>query len=292
MTVTLPPRPVVTSTVPFNQAAALGSYQAIIGDITALDNSGGTGPSAALQFEALARHLASLEGTTAPPGLDPPSWFGRVASLRLFADAASAEALAASPQAPARYGVIRSEVGVLLAMVNGALRTNLVLPVPPATTKNHDDLRTLSEAALNRTGSGVILPPADFTEEISFQDPFPGSGRSDCRVRRSPRPSPGPRGGRPLDRPQRRQRTRRRGSRRLGALLDDRQPRPVRDLLRPHRRRPGHRCGRSHPQRASGHPTDRSSCRWRLPSRAAPATASRSRPRSPRRSPRPLRSST
>lgn len=135
VTVTLPPRPVVTSTVPFNQAAALGSYQAIIGDVTALDSSGGTGPSAALQFEALARHLASLEGTTAPPGLDPPSWFGRVASLRLFADAASAEALAASPQAPARYGVIRSEVGVLLAMVNGALRTNLVLPVPPATTR-------------------------------------------------------------------------------------------------------------------------------------------------------------
>ena len=133
VTVTLPPRPVVTPTAPFNQASALASYQAIIGDISALDRSGGTGPSAALNFEALARHLTSLEGTTAPPGLDPPSWFGRVASLRLFADAASAEALAGSPQAPARYGVIRSEVGVLLAMVNGALRTNLVLPLPPAT---------------------------------------------------------------------------------------------------------------------------------------------------------------
>ena len=134
VTVTLPPRPVVTSTVPFNQATALASYQAIIGDITALDRSRATGPSAALQFEALARHLTSLEGTAAPPGLDPPSWFGRVASLRLFADAATAEALAGSPQAPARYGVIRSEVGVLLAMVNGALRTNLVLPAPVATT--------------------------------------------------------------------------------------------------------------------------------------------------------------
>ena len=134
VTVTLPPRPVVTSTAPFDQATALASYQAIIGDISALDRSGGTGPSAALQFEALARHLTSLEGTAAPPGLDPPSWFGRVASLRLFADAASAEALAGSPQAPARYGVIRSEVGVLLAMVNGALRTNLVLPIPAATS--------------------------------------------------------------------------------------------------------------------------------------------------------------
>ena len=132
VTVTLPPRPVVTSTAPFNQATAMASYQAIIGDISALDSGGGTGPSAALQFEALARHLTSLEGMAAPPGLDPPSWFGRVTSLRLFADAASAEALAGSPQAPARYGVIRSEVGVLLAMVNGALRTNLVLPVPPA----------------------------------------------------------------------------------------------------------------------------------------------------------------
>ena len=134
VTVTLPPRPVVTSTAPFDQATALASYRAIIGDISALDRSGGTGPNAALQFEALARHLTSLEGTTAPPGLDPPSWFGRVASLRLFADAASAEALAGSPQAPARYGVIRSEVGVLLAMINGALRTNLVLPIPAATT--------------------------------------------------------------------------------------------------------------------------------------------------------------
>lgn len=133
VTVTLPPRPVVTSTAPFSQGTALASYQGIIGDISALDRSGGTGPGAALQFEALARHLTSLEGTAAPPGLDPPSWFGRVTSLRLFADAASAEALAGSPQAPARYGVIRSEVGVLLAMVNGALRTNLVLPIPPPT---------------------------------------------------------------------------------------------------------------------------------------------------------------
>ena len=104
------------------------------GAVDVTTGRGGTGPNAALQFEALARHLTSLEGTTAPPGLDPPSWFGRVASLRLFADAASAEALAGSPQAPARYGVIRSEVGVLLAMINGALRTNLVLPIPAATT--------------------------------------------------------------------------------------------------------------------------------------------------------------
>jgi hypothetical protein len=134
VTVTLPPRPVVTSTAPFNQVTALASYAAIIRDISALDTSGGTGTSAALHFEALARHLTTLETTTAPPGLDPPSWFGRVVSLRLFADAAAAEALAGSPQAPARYAVIRSEVGVLLAMVNGALRTNLSLPAPPPTT--------------------------------------------------------------------------------------------------------------------------------------------------------------
>ncbi|MDV3220203.1 hypothetical protein [Intrasporangium sp.] len=134
VTVTLPPRPVVTSTAPFDQARAMASYQAIIGDITALDATGGAGASAALRFESLARHLTVLETTTAPPGLDPPSFFGRVASLRLFADAASAEALAGSPQAPARYAVIRSEVAVLLSMVNGALRTSLALPTPPATT--------------------------------------------------------------------------------------------------------------------------------------------------------------
>ncbi|GAA6525453.1 hypothetical protein [Intrasporangium sp. DVR] len=134
VTLTLPPRPVATSTTPFSEAAALTSYAALIRDITALDRTGGTGTGAALQFESLARHLTTIETTGAPPGLDPPSWFGRVISLRLFADAASAEALAGSPQAPARFAVIRSEVGVLLAMVNGALRTNLALPPPSPPT--------------------------------------------------------------------------------------------------------------------------------------------------------------
>lgn len=133
VTVTLPPRPAATSTAAFDQATALAGYAAIIRDIGALDTSGGAGPGAAVQFESLARHLSALETTAAPPGLDPPSWFGRVISLRLFAEAASAEALAGSPQAPARFVVIRSETGVLLAMVNGALRTNLALPPPPPT---------------------------------------------------------------------------------------------------------------------------------------------------------------
>ena len=134
VTVTLPPRPAATSTVPFTKATALAGYAAIIRDIAALDVTGGAGSTAAIQFESLARHLIQLETMEAPPGLDPPSWFGRVISLRLFADAASAEALAGSPQAPARFAVIRSEVGVLLAMVNGALRTTLTLPPPASPT--------------------------------------------------------------------------------------------------------------------------------------------------------------
>jgi hypothetical protein len=131
VTVTLPARPALTRTTAFNQTVALAMYQQLIGDITSLDAAPVSGSRAALQLDALVGHLASIESMAAPPGLDPPSWFGRVGSLRLFADAASSEAQAGSPQAPARYTVIRAEVGVLLSMVNGALHTSLTLPPAP-----------------------------------------------------------------------------------------------------------------------------------------------------------------
>lgn len=135
VTVTMPPRPTPTVTAPFTQAVALVSYQNLVSDIALLDAMTLTGSPAALQLDVLAQHFATLESSGAPPGLDPPTYFGRLASLRLFAAAASEEAAAGSPQAAARYVVIRRETGVLLGLVNGALRTSLALPAPPATSK-------------------------------------------------------------------------------------------------------------------------------------------------------------
>lgn len=131
VTVTLPPRPPVTSASAFDQGAVTRTLQAIIDDIIALDVGPVSGASAAVRLDSLAARLSTLEAMAAPPGLDPPSWQSRVISLRLFAGAASDEALAGSPQALARYSVIRSETGVLLSMANGALRTNLTLPPAP-----------------------------------------------------------------------------------------------------------------------------------------------------------------
>src|SRR6478735_8054936 len=72
-----------------------------------------------------------------PPGLDAPSYYGRLGSLGLFARAASDEATANSPVAQSRYAVIRQETGILLSLVNGALTTTFTLPTPaprPTTT--------------------------------------------------------------------------------------------------------------------------------------------------------------
>ena len=83
------------------------------------------------------RHLASLRANGAPPGIDPPSYYSRIGSLQLFAEAASDEAAAGSPQAAGRYAVIRQETGVLLSLVNGALRTAYALPA--AADADHRD---------------------------------------------------------------------------------------------------------------------------------------------------------
>ena len=118
----------------FDPGLATLDYTNLIDDVRVLDGMPGSGSPTALQFEVLARHLASLRANGAPPGIDPPSYYSRIGSLQLFAEAASTEAAAGSPQAAGRYAVIRQETGVLLSLVNGALRTNYALPAPPTRT--------------------------------------------------------------------------------------------------------------------------------------------------------------
>lgn len=132
VTVTALPRPSLSASTTFNQSLATLDYTNLIDDVRVLDGMPGTGSPTALQFEVLARHLASLRANGAPPGIDPPSYYSRIGSLQLFAEAASNEAAAGSPQAAGRYAVIRQETGVLLSLVNGALRTTYALP-PPST---------------------------------------------------------------------------------------------------------------------------------------------------------------
>lgn len=134
VTVTALPRPSLTTSTTFNQSLATLDYTNLIDDVRVLDGMPGTGSPTALQFEVLARHLASLRANGAPPGIDPPSYYSRIGSLQLFAEAASTEAAAGSPQAAGRYAVIRQETGVLLSLVNGALRTSYALPAPPTRT--------------------------------------------------------------------------------------------------------------------------------------------------------------
>jgi hypothetical protein len=133
-TVTALPRPSLKASTTFNQSLATLDYTNLIDDVRVLDGMPGTGSPTALQFEVLARHLASLRANGAPPGIDPPSYYSRIGSLQLFAEAASTEAAAGSPQAAGRYAVIRQETGVLLSLVNGALRSSYALPAPPKQT--------------------------------------------------------------------------------------------------------------------------------------------------------------
>ena len=136
VTVTALPRPSLTTSTTFNQSLGTLDYTNLIDDVRVLDGMPGTGSATALQFEVLARHLASLRANGAPPGIDPPSYYSRIGSLQLFAEAASTEAAAGSPQAAGRYAVIRQEIGVLLSLVNGALRSTYALPAPsPRTPK-------------------------------------------------------------------------------------------------------------------------------------------------------------
>jgi hypothetical protein len=136
VTVTALPRPSLTRSTVFNRAAALADYANLVNDVRVLDRIPLAGNAAALQLDAMTQHLASLGANGTPPGLDAPSYYGRMLSLGLFARAGADEAEASSPIASSRYAVVRQETGVLLSLVNGALSTTFTLPppVPRATT--------------------------------------------------------------------------------------------------------------------------------------------------------------
>ncbi|MEO7752388.1 MAG: hypothetical protein ABIS35_03155 [Terracoccus sp.] len=133
VTVTALPRPALTSSSVFDEAAATRDYSLLVSDVTALDAMTVSGPAAALRLDAMAGHFATLAANGGPPGLDLPSYRGRIGTLQLFAAAAAEEATAGSPQAAARYAVIRQETATFLALVNGALKTAYALPTPTPT---------------------------------------------------------------------------------------------------------------------------------------------------------------
>jgi len=137
VTVTALPRPSLTTSTVFNRPAALADYSNLVVDVRLLDRMSLSGNAAALQLDLMAQHLERLGANGPPPGLDAPSYYGRLGSLGLFARAASDEATANSPVAQSRYAVIRQETGILLSLVNGALTTTFTLPTPaprPTTT--------------------------------------------------------------------------------------------------------------------------------------------------------------
>lgn len=137
VTVTALPRPSLTASTVFNRPAALADYANLVNDVRVLDRIPLSGNAAALQLDAMTQHLARLGANGPPPGLDAPSYYGRLLSLGLFARAGADEAEAGSPVASSRYAVVRQETGVLLSIVNGALATTFTLPpaVPrPSTT--------------------------------------------------------------------------------------------------------------------------------------------------------------
>lgn len=131
VTVTAPGAPTLTTSTVFNRPVALTDCTSLVMDVRLLDRMSLSGNAAALQLDLMAQHLARLGANGPPPGLDAPSYYGRLASLGLFARAASGEARASSPVAASRYAVIRQETGVLLALVNGALATTFTLPAAP-----------------------------------------------------------------------------------------------------------------------------------------------------------------
>jgi hypothetical protein len=130
VTVTALPRPSLTTSTVFNRSAALSDYANLVNDVRLLDRIPLAGNAAALQLDAMTQHLARLRANGPPPGLDAPSYYGRLGSLGLFARAGADEAAASSPVATGRYAVVRQETAVLLALVNGALSTTFTLPPP------------------------------------------------------------------------------------------------------------------------------------------------------------------
>lgn len=137
VTVTALPRPSLTTSTIFNRTTAVADYANLVNDVRVLDRIPLSGNAAAVQLDAMTQHLARLGANGPPPGLDAPSYYGRLLSLGLFARAGADEAAAGSPVATSRYAVVRQETGVLLSLVNGALSTTFTLPPPvprPTTT--------------------------------------------------------------------------------------------------------------------------------------------------------------
>jgi hypothetical protein len=89
------------------------------------------GRTAAKDLEALGNHLRDLLAAGVPTGTDGPSYVARVLSIQTFASAAIGETSTDPARAAARYGVIRTEVGVLLDQLGTGLGTTVTLP-PPA----------------------------------------------------------------------------------------------------------------------------------------------------------------
>jgi hypothetical protein len=132
VTVTALPRPSLTTSTVFNRPAALADYSNLVVDVRLLDRMSLAGNAAVLQLDLMAQHLERLGANGPPPGLDAPSYYGRLGSLALFARAASDEATASSTVAQSHYAVIRQETGILLSLVNGALATTFTLPTAAA----------------------------------------------------------------------------------------------------------------------------------------------------------------
>lgn len=106
---------------------------ALVGQVSTIDALPLAGAAAGRELDLLARRFATLRAAGPPPGVDPPSYSGRLYSLELFAVAAADEAAAGLPRAGARYAVVRQETATLLGLVNTALGTSLALPPLPTT---------------------------------------------------------------------------------------------------------------------------------------------------------------
>lgn len=116
--------------VVFNRALADEQYKGLISSIAMIDLQIASGASPALRLDVLSKGFGTLFTLGVPPGLDGPSYLSRLRTLEMFAAAAAQEARANLPRALERYQVVRTETGLLLTQVNGAIRTTYALPSP------------------------------------------------------------------------------------------------------------------------------------------------------------------
>ncbi|MEO5745977.1 MAG: hypothetical protein ABIQ53_15495 [Terracoccus sp.] len=114
------------------QSQLVSQYQAMVAKIGVIDALPRTGTAAGSALDDLAGRYRALRASPVPAKVDRPSYVGRLFSLELFAAAAAEEARASSPQATARYDVIRAQTATLLVLVNSGLGTSLALPAPGA----------------------------------------------------------------------------------------------------------------------------------------------------------------